>query len=151
MNYLVIDPIHHQVLGKHPNTVRNMLFLMIRSINIFHMIFKYDTRVKEDDLALIHGYDSHQQVGCVWSHRSAWNLPVMPQMPSTLGVGNCWVCPWPKWELAVRAWMKSLVLLQCPARLHSRAAALTWLLARWGSATLAFCFSEVSMLPPQST
>lgn len=29
------------------------------------MIFKYDTRVKEDDLALKHGYDSHQQVGCI--------------------------------------------------------------------------------------
>lgn len=25
------------------------------------MIFKYDTRVKEDDLALIYGYDSYQQ------------------------------------------------------------------------------------------
>lgn len=60
-----MDPIHHKVLGKHPNTVRNMIFLMIWSINIFHMIFKYDTRVKEDDLALKHGYDSHQQVGCI--------------------------------------------------------------------------------------
>ena len=29
------------------------------------MIFKYDTRVRDDALAFIHGYDGHQQVGCI--------------------------------------------------------------------------------------
>lgn len=66
-------------------------------------------------------YDSYQQMGLyTWSHRSAWNLPVMPQMPSTLGVGNCWVCPWPWKEALVRSLNeKSSPVADVLQRLHS--------------------------------